>query len=96
MTSLLIAELDLEFFGELASYLGLFEKFTKRENDWKFNVLGIELDFNTMEARASEDSGETMFTQPELRGVIVANTSIGRMSMRYYLLLQCGGVDGGG
>ena len=35
---------DAEFFGQLASYLGMAEKYSKREDGYQVIFLGIELD----------------------------------------------------
>jgi len=55
---LLINDPDPEFFGQISSYLGLFEKTGKREDGWVVNFLGIELDSDAMEARLPQDKRE--------------------------------------
>jgi hypothetical protein len=52
---LLINDPDPEFFGNLASYLGLCENTDKREDGWVVNFLGIQLDSDMMEARLPKD-----------------------------------------
>ena len=55
---LLIDDPDPEFFSQISSYLGLFEKTSKREDGWVVNFLGIELNSDTMEARLPHDKRE--------------------------------------
>ena len=47
---LLVNDPDPEFFGDLVSYLGLFEKYSKREDGYRVNFLGIQLDSEHMQA----------------------------------------------
>jgi hypothetical protein len=52
---LLVNDPDPEFFGDLASYLGLFEKHSKRSDGFRVDFLGIELDPEFMQARLPPD-----------------------------------------
>lgn len=52
---LLINDPDPDFFGSLASYLGLFEKTEKREDGFTVRFLGVELDSEAMEVRLPKD-----------------------------------------
>ena len=45
---LLFNDPDPEFFGNLASYLGLVENLTKRKDEWVVEFTGIELDSDHM------------------------------------------------
>ena len=61
---LLIQDPDPEFFGILARYLGLSEKFVKRQDGYVVDFTGIELDTHLMEARLPKDKHDRA-----LRGV---------------------------
>ena len=52
---LLVNDPDPEFFGALASYLGLCEKLSKRADGYCVDFLGIELDSHSMQARLPSD-----------------------------------------
>ena len=52
---LLFNDPDPEFFGNLASYLGLAENLKKRKDGWVVDFTGIELDSNRMIARLPKD-----------------------------------------
>jgi hypothetical protein len=52
---LLFNDPDPEFFGNLASYLGLAENLKKRKDGWVVDFSGIELDSDHMIARLPED-----------------------------------------
>ena len=52
---LLVNDPDPEFFGQLASYLGLYEKVSKRADGYRADFLGIELDTEMMQARLPPD-----------------------------------------
>jgi hypothetical protein len=52
---LFINDPDPEFFGELVAHLGFFEKFPKRQDGFRVDFLGVELDTESMEARLPPD-----------------------------------------
>ena len=52
---LLVNDPDPEFFGTIASYLGLTENCEKRKDGWIVDFTGIELDSDLMEARLPAD-----------------------------------------
>ena len=52
---LFVNDPDPEFFGTIASYLGLAENIKKRKDGWVVDFTGIELDSNLMEARLLKD-----------------------------------------
>ena len=52
---LLVNDPDPEFFGQLASYLGFYEKVSKRADGYQADFLGIELDTDAMQARLPPD-----------------------------------------
>ena len=52
---LLVDDSEPKFFGLLAAYLDLFEKHSKREDEFQVNFLGIQIDSDAMQIRLSFD-----------------------------------------
>jgi hypothetical protein len=78
---LLFNDPDPEFFGTLASYLGLSENIAKRKDGWVVDFTGIELDSDQMVARLPKDKHDraTLAVQQLLSTTAVTHRTLEKL-----------------